>query len=374
MRLSLSAPSGSPQKRPATLSGLPGVDPDCCLPIVAEQPRLLEDLTGSAQRASIIRQDNVVIVGLDPRRALVGRRPLLELDWVEGSAIEAVSLLEKGRACVVPDHFLRETGLRKGDSFAMVPPEDPDHPVHYLIAGAVRLPGWHWQTKQTGLRTRTHRAAALVFADFPSVSRDFDLPLASHVWLRYGPDAVDKDRLAATARSLVERGGPASAGPPEARILPVEDIRRMVQASAKKWIWVIAQLPMIGLMISYIGVLNIILASIRARRWSMGVLRAVGFTRWTLVRLVLAEGLLIGVVADVLSLGFGILAGWCGSVLAQSISFFGGMNPPLVIPWPPIVSGLAIALALSTVAALWPALSIGRAEPMALLQRGRGAQ
>jgi putative ABC transport system permease protein len=44
-----------------TVAALPGIDAERCAPIVVGQPRLREDLTGSAERASVTRQDNVVI-------------------------------------------------------------------------------------------------------------------------------------------------------------------------------------------------------------------------------------------------------------------------------------------------------------------------
>jgi putative ABC transport system permease protein len=132
-------------------------------------------------------------------------------------------------------------------------------------------------------------------------------------------------------------------------------------------------LPLITLLVTCIGVLNGILASVRARRWEMGVLRAIGFSRATLVRLVIAEGLLVAIVACVLSLGLGIMAGWCGTGISQYISFFGGLNPPLVIPWSQVGLGLLVVLLLCTLAAIWPAVSIGRTHPLTLLQQGRNA-
>lgn len=375
-----SAP-GLPPEEAAAVAALPGVDRERCLPVVVEQPRLREDLTRSAERASIVRQDNVVLVGIDLTRALEGERPLLSFDWVQGSPAEVVRRLEDGRGCIVPDHFLRETGLKLGDSFALVPPENPEHPVRYTIAGSVRLPGWHWQTKHTGFRPRTHRAAALVFAHFPTVARDFGMSAASHVWLSYASPPPDQAALAEGVRSLFSRVlqrevalGPERGDMPAVRVMPVEEIRGSVLASAQKWLWVVGRIPLIALLIAGFGVLNVILASVRARRWSMGVLRALGFTRWTLVRVVVAEGLLIGAVACVLSLGFGILAGWCGGGIAQYISFFGGMHPPLAIPWSPILRGLLAVLALSACAAAWPAWSTGKASPLTLLQQGRSAQ
>ena len=180
------------------------------LPFVVEQPRLLEDLTGSAERASIIRQDNVIMLGLDPDRAFGGAAPVLDCEWVRGSVAQAIAGLRAGHGCVVPEHFLRETGLTVGDSFAVVPPEDPLHPARYRIAASVRLPGWHWQTKDTGMRPRTHRAAALVFADRASVLADFALHGDSHLWLR--GDVEDARKIAAAARAWLAEESASEVG------------------------------------------------------------------------------------------------------------------------------------------------------------------
>ena len=91
------------------------------------------------------------------------------------------------------------------------------------------------------------------------------------------------------------------------------------------------------------------------------------------MRAVVAEGLLIGLVACLLSLAFGILAGWCGAGLSQYVSFFAGLSPSLILEWRPILAGLGAALLLCALAAIGPALSIGRSKPLALLQQGRGS-
>ncbi|MCA9181017.1 MAG: FtsX-like permease family protein, partial [Planctomycetales bacterium] len=78
---------------------LKGVHAERCSPLVVEQPRLLHDLTGSAERASITRQDNVIVVGIDPQISLGGNEPLLNVQWVEGNPQDAVERMRLGRAC-----------------------------------------------------------------------------------------------------------------------------------------------------------------------------------------------------------------------------------------------------------------------------------
>jgi len=82
---------------------------------------------------------------------------------------------------------------------------------------------------------------------------------------------------------------------------------------------------------------------------------------------------LIGLAACILSLAFGVVAGWCGTGLTKHIDFFGGLETPLVVPWSHLTLGFGMAIGLSLLAALWPAISTGRTEPLKLLQAGRAA-
>lgn len=404
-----------------------GVVPEQCIPLAVEQPRLAEDITNSRQGNSVTRQDNVIMIGLDPQVAFGGPKPLVGAKFVEGTAEEAIARLKQGRYCIVPDHFLAATGLKIGDRFGMIPPGRPDKPVQYTIAGAVSLPGWHWMTKFSGLRRRSGRSAAMVFANYDDVRRDFDLKQINFFWMNvdrsYGKKHLDEVKKLAEAKKAVARyDAVPSRGPMAAelvvdakraavvkigeslqliadrylgerqpvnaqgmwsvgatmfgqslRITTPDEIRTLILARADDMIWTMCQLPLITLLVTSLGVVNTIMASVRARRWELGVLRALGITRSAMSRMILAEGLLIGLVACLISLAFGVMAGWCGTGISQYVSFFGGMATPLVVPWSKLMVGFSAALSLCLAAALWPAISTGRAEPLILLQEGRAA-
>jgi putative ABC transport system permease protein len=381
---------------------MPGVISEQCIPLAVEQPRLAEDITGSRQGNSVTRQDNVIIIGLDPQAAFGGEKPLIGAEFVQENAAIAVKKLKGGkgdnpqpaqkgtvpfsggRYCIVPDHFLEATGLKIGDRFGMIPPEKPDKPVEYTIAGAVSLPGWHWMTKFSGLRRRSGRSAAMVFANYDDVRRDFDIKQINFIWMNIDKN-VGVEKIGAGMQPIVDRyqgeRQPVNAQGAFAmgatmfgqslRISTPDEVRTRILARADDMIWAMCQLPLITLLVTSLGVVNTIMASVRARRWELGVLRALGITRSALFRMILAEGFLIGLVACMLSLGFGIMAGWCGTGISQYVSFFGGMNTPLVVPWAKLAQGFAATLALCLAAALWPAISTGRAEPLTLLQEGR---
>ncbi len=383
-------PYGITEQSADEIAQLSSIDPQRCAPILVEQPRLREDITGSAKRATVTRQDNVVLIGIDPAKAIGGDEPLLDFTYVQGDRDAALTSMQNNRGCIVPEHFLRETGLELGDRFELVPPEDPKQPATYTIAASVRFQGWHWVTKIGGLRVRTHRAAAMVIADFGDVSEDFGLFKAKHLWLQYAtpttdPAAVTMDTQKYYAGILGEevlegkpRKNSAEAsvegrGRPTAYIHAVsaEQVRQGIRGNAARWLWAVSVLPLVAVAIGCLGVLTVVVSSVRARRWEMGILRALGFTRATLIRLVIAEGLLVGIVACLLSLGFGIMAGWCGTGLTQYMSFFGGMQPVLVVPLVALSIGLLVVLSFAALAAVGPAVRVGRTHPLELLQEGR---
>ncbi|MCX7428354.1 MAG: ABC transporter permease [Planctomycetia bacterium] len=241
-------------------------------------------------------------------------------------------------------------------------------------------------TKFSGLRRRSGRSAALVFASREDVRRDFGLDKTNFLWFDTRPGA-DLDRIGAALRMIAERH-PGRQQPVNAqgtwefattmfgstvRVTTAEQVRQRINARADSMIWGMSELPLVTLLVTSLGVVNAVLASVRSRRWEMGVMRAVGLTRFALLRMILAEGLLIGLVACVLSLGFGVMAGWCGTGISRYVSFFGGMATPLVIPWAKLALGFGATLLLCLAAAMWPAVATGRREPLKLLQAGRVA-
>ena len=67
--------------------------------------------------------------------------------------------------------------------------------------------------------------------------------------------------------------------------------------------------------VASLGVTNTIMASIRSRRWQFGILRSIGVTRGQLLRLVLAEAMLLGLVG----VRSGLAAGALMSLDAQRL-------------------------------------------------------
>jgi putative ABC transport system permease protein len=372
----------------------PGVRADACLPVAAEQVKLVGDPLKSGERDSAVRQDNVALVGVDADAAFGGEQPLFQLTFVQGDRAEALAKLKQGRYCLVPDTFPKYAGLGVGDKVGFVPPKAPDRPVEYTIAGVVEMPGSNWITKLSGVRRHSVRTAGIVFAPRAQVRDDFDLKRVEFVWLNAEPGTTKADleeRLRPLTGGGGAPGGPKAggktgpraegavvgggrgAGPEPLRVTLLDDVRSGLRGRGGSAVLAMGLLPLITLLVVSLGVVNTVAASVRARRWEFGVLRAVGLRRFGLIKLVFAEALLVGFVASILSFAFGIVTGWTCLGLVRYVSnpWFEGVTTPLAVPWSVLAIGYAMTFALCFLAALWPALSAGRAEPLALLQGGR---
>ncbi len=286
---------GLPDAEIENVRHIKGVIADQCLPLAVEQPRLAEDITKSQEQSSVTRQDNVIMIGLDPQAGLGGKNPLLNLQFSEGDRDDAVTKLKQGRWCIVPDHFSWATGLHVGDCFKVLPPEKPDKPVEYKIAGVVSLPGWHWMTKFSGLRKRSGRSAAMVFALYDDVKNDFQLKRVNFFWMnleKNAPNVIERspasdgsfytvvknpaldsvgqalqaiaDKYLGEAQPVNDQGTWTMAAKmfgSSARITTANEIRGRIGNRADGMIWGMCQLPLITLLVTSIGVINAVMAS-----------------------------------------------------------------------------------------------------------------
>lgn len=386
------SPDGLPDEEIAAVRQTAGVVADQCVPLAVKHTKFAEDITGFNERASATRQDTTLLVGVDPDMAFGGDDPMFDFDYAEGTREEAIAKLKSGRYCIVPDHFQRDTGLGIGGKFSVVASENPRTVVEYEIAGVASMPGWHWMTK---MGFRRGRAAALMFGDFEQIRNDFSTGPNKLFWMNLqkgvSEEDVQKRLLPIAERHFQPRPAAAEAsdeaaspfagrwpgfGRPTAAAVNLRsaaNVRTEIRARAAGIIWKLSELPLVTLAVTALGVVNTVLSSVRARQWEMGVMRSMGLTRFGLFRLIVAESLLVGLVACVLSLCLGGLAGYCGTGVTRYVNIRGGQITPLIVPWTQIFIGFGMALALCFLAALWPAIRTGRTEPLRLLQSGRTA-
>ncbi|WP_246146335.1 FtsX-like permease family protein [Rubripirellula lacrimiformis] len=371
-------PIGLDQDGDRLVHQVDGVRSGQVMPLSVEQAKFD---WGDVDPPKRLTSDNAVLFGLDPEQAFGSDDPFLTLDFVAGDRQAATDQLSAGGACLISEDFQIRTGLGVGDDLRFTPPSAQQEHVSYRIAGVVSLPGWHWFTKFSGVRRHFVRTATMVFAKRDDVHRDFHLNRTEFYWMN-----LDDDANLASVESRLQRIADRDAGStftadsleqvkayrPFARVTATERVRTAIRLRADGMIWGMSYLPLVTLAIMSLAVANTIIASVRSRTWEFGVMRAIGVSRSQLVRLVIAETILIALAACMLSLTFGLIAGWCGVGMARYGGWFAG-PPSFLVPWGQLAIGFLITIGLCLIAGLWPAIKTGRAEPLGLLQAGRGA-
>lgn len=109
-----------------------------------------------------------------------------------------------------------------------------------------------------------------------------------------------------------------------------------------------------GLMITVVMIM-----SVTERRREIGIMKAIGATEWMILKQVLQESLIIGLLGGV----FGLLVGYSGSLIMNVV-----LNFPATVTTGLVILGMGFALILSTCAGLYPAWSASRLDPVQTLK------
>jgi putative ABC transport system permease protein len=163
------------------------------------------------------------------------------------------------------------------------------------------------------------------------------------VFLKPGADP------AAVRRELMHRYGEQEA----LFVLTRPDVNEDVRLAMNKiYGLAYAQQIVVGV-VALLGVVSALIISVLQRRRELGLLRAVGATRAQILRSVLAEAVLMGVIGALVGFGIGLLLEWY--VLDVMILDEAGFQFAMRIPWLEAGVVTVVSVLLATLAGLWPA-------------------
>jgi putative ABC transport system permease protein len=150
-------------------------------------------------------------------------------------------------------------------------------------------------------------------------------------------------------REIMDRYGAADALFAVTRPEVNQDVKDTMQ---KVYALAYAQQTVVGL-VALLGVVSALFISVLQRRRELGLLRAVGASRAQILRSVLAEAVLMGVIGAMVGFGIGLLLEWY--VLDVMLLDESGFTFPMRIPWAEAGVVTLASVALATLAGLWPA-------------------
>ncbi|MGZ9235028.1 MAG: FtsX-like permease family protein, partial [Anaerolineales bacterium] len=124
-------------------------------------------------------------------------------------------------------------------------------------------------------------------------------------------------------------------------------------------------MALISIVVGSLGVVNTLTMSVIERTREIGMLRAIGTTRGQILRMVLAEAGLMGVIGGVLGLITGVIL---ARILFIGMTTMSGYQLTFNLPPESVVISLVIALIVSQLAAIPPAIRAARVHIIEALQ------
>jgi putative ABC transport system permease protein len=116
-------------------------------------------------------------------------------------------------------------------------------------------------------------------------------------------------------------------------------------------------MAVLAVAVASMGVVNTLTMNIMERTREIGMLRAIGMTPSQVVRMVLAESALMGIIGGALGLAFGAFLSW---IFLLGMTAMSGYKLALTIPTTGIILGLIVALVMSQLVAIQPAKRAAR--------------
>jgi putative ABC transport system permease protein len=264
-----------------------------------------------------MRVDAAAVVGAD---MLADGR----LTMVSGDRAAALTAIDAGGAAILPEGLATSLNLKVGDTMHV--PVDAGHAVDLRVAGIAQrsMPGTSGEAILVGWKDATGSLGVLGADAFA---------------VRFSPGA---EAVAAPALAITAQENALEAN-------PIERVQGAVADALARVFGVFDALAIVAVIVAALGIVNTLTMGVVERIREIGVLRAIGMSRHQVMRMVVVEAALLGVVGVIL----GSIAGLgAGAVLLQ---LGGGLTNPGGIPWLPIGVAAVLGLVLPAFAAIYPA-------------------
>ncbi|HEY3243512.1 MAG TPA: FtsX-like permease family protein [Phycisphaerae bacterium] len=124
-------------------------------------------------------------------------------------------------------------------------------------------------------------------------------------------------------------------------------------------------IPIVALIVASIGVGNLMMANVSSRVRQIAILRAVGTTKWQIVRMVLGEALVLGAIGSLIGVVLGMHSAYNLNELTYRTI---GFRPIWAIPWHYVFLGILFAVGVCIAAGIAPARHAARNNIVDALQ------
>jgi putative ABC transport system permease protein len=261
-----------------------------------------------------------------------------QVDSARGAKPRGLQLYQKLSAtkngAIVSDNFAAMHHVQIGD---VIPMTSPRGPVQFTVIG--QMPDYSWNYGSFFV----HRKTYLDYWDDP-VADVFDIYLRQD---QGAPTAAVKKRV---QEEILKKHG-AEHG---LFVLTREELQDHIDGMIQRLYGIAYGQQFVVLFVAGLGVVTALLISVLQRRREMGLLRAIGGSRWHVIRCVLAEAALMGLIGSAIGFLVGFPLEWFALevvILEESGYLF-----PFVVPWQEALVIAGAAIVVATLAGLGPAL------------------
>jgi putative ABC transport system permease protein len=342
------------------------------LPLSEEAKGILEGIEFVESTSSIamfpVRTDAFGVKGLSSYKTnFMGFDPesffdMAQIEFVQGDLETAKARLIEGDTVIVAREFLVARGLGVGDIFACT--DVQDHVHEFEIVGVVTSPGLELVSQYFDLGDNfVNQAIGSVFGSRETLATHFGMTSSQLIQIDLNESMIDAmgeqgdEQAVSEMRKALLGAGVLNVG--SGRI-----IRKQIESVFTSTLVVFSTVAIGAMLVACFGVANLIVAEVNARRYELGVLRAVGASRGQLVRLICGQAALIAITACILGTGLGIQAAWGGQETNRQVI---GIDLSMSIPFDAIAIAWVIAIVLSLLAAAPSAMKLNRSSIRGLM-------
>jgi len=196
-------------------------------------------------------------------------------------------------------------------------------------------------------------------ADFPDA---YDMPQASDGELELGlpmGELAREDQWQRYREVMVLTNAKKAVGNMFAWSGSVRELKKRIDREIRTMTHIVSVIPAFFLVIAGIGVLNLMMSNVASRSRELALLRAVGMTEFQILRMVVGEALVLGLLSGVIGLPLGIQLAHASNIFTERMFAY---KPELAIPWDWVVGTMILTVSICLVAGLWPAHRASRSN------------
>lgn len=341
-------------------------------------PSFQQPTAEERQRKDLTYEDAIAVASLSspsavsPQKVRGSYGPTADQPKVNFRGKEAINPLILGVWEVFPDivsvrvdrgRFFTESERQRRDPVAVIgagvarqlfDESDPLDQEIRIDGRSFRVVGLLAPTAGEGVLGSDELDERIIYAPFETIAKNYPNIEETVIVVRAPTGRVDAviDEVTALLR---QRRNVAASAPNNFGVNRAEQVFDAVNQIIAGLAAVVVPVALAGLTIGGVGVMNIMLVSVRERTGEIGIRRAVGARRRDILAQFLIEAMALTGIGGLIGIALGFLFAFALQLL---ISF------PAAVPLWAVIAGFFASVAVGLVAGMWPAAKAARLDPV----------